>query len=100
MRAVLLDANDAVNAAREAGAATLAPQTLAALVERYWAAVRLGLAFHRQLPKLEKKANSRGRAKQRPGHNLLERLKGAVAGVVEIGKRRNLQFVKANQNRR
>ena len=25
---------------------------------------------------------------------------GAVAGVVEIGKRRNLQFVKANQNRR
>ena len=75
MRAVLLDANDAVNAAREAGAATLAPQTLAALVERYWAAVRLGLAFHRQLPKLEKKANSRGRAKQRPGHNLLERLK-------------------------
>ena len=75
MRAVLLDANDAVNAAREAGAATIAPQTLAALVERYWAAVRLGLAFHRQLPKLEKKANSRGRAKQRPGHNLLERLK-------------------------
>jgi Transposase IS66 family len=27
------------------------------------------------LPKLEKKANARGRPKQRPGHNLLERLK-------------------------
>lgn len=75
MRAMLLDANAAVNTAREAGASALAPKTLAAFVERYWAAVRLGLAFHRQLPRLEKKANSRGRAKQRPGHNLLERLK-------------------------
>ena len=75
MRAMLLDANAAVNTAREAGATTLPPKTLAAFVERYWAAIRLGLAFHRQLPKLETKANSRGRVKQRPGHNLLERLK-------------------------
>jgi len=74
MRDTLLDANAAVNAAREAGASTLPPETLAAFVERYWAAVRLGLAFHRQLPKLEKKATARGRTKQRPGHNLLERL--------------------------
>jgi transposase len=75
MRDMLLDANAAVNKAREAGATALPPKTVAAFVERYWAAVRLGLAFHRQLPKLEKKANSRGRPKQRPGHNLLERLK-------------------------
>ena len=75
MRAMLLDANAAVDTAREAGATTLPPKTLAAFVERYWAAIRLGLAFHRQLPKLETKANSRGRVKQRPGHNLLERLK-------------------------
>ena len=75
MRAVLLDANAAVNAAREAGASALPSETIAAFVERYWAAVRLGLAYHRQLPKLETKSSSRGRPKQRPGHNLLDRLK-------------------------
>jgi len=75
MRDMLREANLAVNKAREAGATALAPDELAAFVERYWAAVRLGLAFHRELPKLETKANPRGRTKQRPGHNLLERLK-------------------------
>ena len=75
MRTMLLDANAAVNTARAAGETALPPKTIATFVERFWAAVRLGLAYHRQLPKLEKKANSRGRAKQRPGHNLLERLK-------------------------
>ncbi len=54
---------------------TLAPKELAAFVERYWAAVRLGLAFHRELPKLETKASPRGRIKRRPGHSLLQRLK-------------------------
>jgi transposase len=75
MRDMLLEANLAVNKAREAGATALASDQRAAFVERYWEAVRLGLAFHRKLPKLEKKANPRGRTKQRPGHNLLERLK-------------------------
>jgi transposase len=75
MRDTLLEANAAVNAARKAGSSTLPSQTLAAFVERYWAAVRLGLAFHRELPKLETKSPSRGRAKQRQGRNLLERLK-------------------------
>ena len=45
------------------------------MVKRYWAAVRHGLAFHRDLPKLAAKANPRGRTKHRPGHNLLQRLK-------------------------
>lgn len=75
MRDMLLAANLAVNKAREAGAAALAPAELKAFLERYWAAIRLGLAFHRQLPKLEAKANPRGRPKHRPGHNLLQRLK-------------------------
>ena len=75
MRATLLDAKAAVGAAREAGASALAPDEIAAFVERYWAAVRMGLAFHRELPKLETKAHPFGRQKQRPGHNLLERLK-------------------------
>jgi transposase len=74
MRDMLLAANLAVNKAREAGAAALAPAELKAFLERYWAAVRLGLAFHRDLPKLATKA-ARGRVKHRPGHNLLQRLK-------------------------
>jgi transposase len=75
MRDMLLDANAAVNAAREAGALALPPGVLAAFVARYWAAVRLGLAFHHQLPRLETRSASRGRPKRRAGHNLLERLK-------------------------
>ena len=74
MRAMLLDAKAAVEAAREAGDATLPPETIAAFVERYWAAVRLGLAYHRELPKPETKSPY-GRTKKRPGHNLLDRLK-------------------------
>ena len=60
MRAMLLAANLAVNKAREAGAAALAPDEVKAFVERYWAAVRLGVAFHRELPKLTTKADTRG----------------------------------------
>jgi transposase len=75
MRDMLLEANLAVSKAREAVATALAPDELAAFVDRYWTAVRVGLTFHRKLPKLETKANPRGRTKQRPGHNLLERLK-------------------------
>jgi len=73
MRDMLLAASLAVNRAREAGARALASDERAAFVERFWAAVRLGLAFHRELPKLAAKA--RGRIKNRPGHNLLQRLK-------------------------
>lgn len=75
MRAVLLEANAAVRAAREAGKRALPTEQVKAFVERYWAAVRLGLAYHRQLPKLETKSKTRGRRKQRLGHNLLDRLK-------------------------
>ncbi len=66
MRDMLLAASLAVDKARKAGARALAPNELAALVERYWAAVRLGLAFHRALPKLKTKASPRGRIKRRP----------------------------------
>ena len=67
------EANAAVREARGAGAKALAPERVAAFVDRYWAAVRLGLAFHRELPRLEGKPGKR--QKQRPGHNLLIRLK-------------------------
>ncbi|MGO9772156.1 MAG: IS66 family transposase [Roseiarcus sp.] len=75
MRDMLRAANKAVHEARAAGSKALAPEVVAAFVEQYWAAVRLGLAFHRQLPGLQAKANASGRTKQRPGRNLLERLK-------------------------
>jgi len=75
MRDTLLAARAAVRKAREAGATALAPGQLQAFEEQYWAAVREGLAFHRALPKLARKAQSRGRLKQRPGFNLLARFK-------------------------
>jgi transposase len=74
MRGVLLDAKAAVDAARAAGAVALPPDAVAAFLERYRATVAQGLAFHRQLPPLERKPGARGRVKQRPGHNLLDRL--------------------------
>ena len=50
MRNLLLEANAAVREAREAGATALPPEKVAAFVKRYWAVVREGLAFHRELP--------------------------------------------------
>jgi len=73
MRDLLLEANVAVREARAAGEKALAPHRVAAFVKRYWTAVRLGLAFHREAPKLDRKTGKRQR--KRPGHNLLERLK-------------------------
>ena len=73
MRDLLIEANQAVRQAREQGATALPPATIQGFVDRYWEAIRLGLAFHRGLPPLKRCA--RGRAKRRPGHNLLERLK-------------------------
>jgi transposase len=75
MRDVLLDANAAVRNARAAGAKDLASEQVKAFVARFWDAVRLGFAFHRGLPKLPRSPNARGRRKQRPGLNLLLRLK-------------------------
>ena len=73
MSDLLVEANEAVNKARDAGETALPPAAIEGFVARYWEAVRAGLAFHRSLPSFEKRA--RGRTKRRPGHNLLERLK-------------------------
>jgi len=45
-----------------------------ALEDRYWAAVREGLALHRS-PAFDPSTSSKKRKKQRPGHNLLVRFK-------------------------
>ncbi len=75
MRDMLLAANAAVHEARAAGAKALAAPVIAAFVKQYWAAVRSGLAFHRDLPKFAGQSKPRTRPKRRPGHNLLDRLK-------------------------
>jgi transposase len=71
MRDLLLEASRAVDEARACGVTALAPDLLAAFQARYWEALREGLAYHRKLPR---QGSKRGKAKRRPGHNLLIRL--------------------------
>ena len=75
MRKTLLDANDAVREAKEAGLSALAPEQINGFENRYWEAARAGLAYHRSLPKLDPPTKKRGRQKNRPGYNLLVRFK-------------------------
>ena len=75
LRATLLDANETVREAKALGASALAPQTVKALEERYWAAVREGLGLHRSLPAFDPSPSAKKRKKQRPAHNLLIRFK-------------------------
>jgi len=82
MSDLLVEANEAVRTARQEGAAALAPAAIEGFVARYWKAIRAGLAYHRSLPPLERRA--RGRTKRRPGHNLLERLKTYKDGVLRF----------------
>ena len=76
LRATLLDANEAVRNGQGAGdASALAPETIKGFEDRYWAAVREGLALHRSLPAFDPSMNPKKRKKQRPAHNLLIRFK-------------------------
>ena len=75
LRATLLDANEAVRNAKAQGTLALAPETIKGFEDRYWAAVREGLALHRSLPAFDPSMNPKKRKKQRPAHNLLIRFK-------------------------
>ena len=75
LRTTLLNANEAVRAARAAGASGLAPETIKSFEDRYWSAVREGLALHRNLPTFDPSTKPKKRRKQRPAHNLLIRFK-------------------------
>ncbi len=66
MRDLLLEANRAVENAREAGATSLPPPALEGFFTRYWEILRQGLAFHRNLPRLQRHPSNRGRTKHRP----------------------------------
>ena len=61
--------------AKAQGASALPPETVKAFEDRYWAAVREGLALHRSLPDLDPSKGPKQRKKQRPAHNLLLRFK-------------------------
>jgi transposase len=74
MRALLLDALEAVREAVARGARVLADAVRQSLLRRYNNIVRRGLAFHRSQPPLTRAAGARGRSPLRPGHNLLRRL--------------------------
>ncbi len=74
MRDCLRDACRAVAEARADGKTALSPQALEAFHARYWEALREGLAFHRNLPRLKKAGPKSGRTKRRAGDNLLIRL--------------------------
>jgi transposase len=74
MRDLLLEANRAVGEARQRGQTALDPDVAQAFHNRYWELLKLGLSHHRKLPRLPRHASNRGRAKRRPGHNLLIRL--------------------------
>ena len=75
MRDVLLGAATAVRQAKEADLSALEPDRVQGFVDRYWGAIREGLAFHRALPAFDPSPRSKKRKKQPPGHNLLIRLK-------------------------
>ncbi len=74
MRDCLRDACKAVAEARAQGQTALSPAALEAFHARYWEALREGLAWHRNLPRLEKAGPKSGRTKRRDGDNLLRRL--------------------------
>jgi transposase len=75
MRATLVEANQAVREAKAQGVSALAPEAIKAFEDRYWAAVREGLALHRSLPPFDPSIHPKKRKKQRPAHNLLLRFK-------------------------
>ena len=84
LRATLLNANEAVQNAKAQGVTVLAPETITAFEDRYWAAVREGLALHRSLPAFDPSTSSKKRKKQRPAHNLLVRFKTFKAATLRF----------------
>lgn len=60
MSDLLVEANETVKKARQAGETALSPPVVAGFLARYGEAVRAGLAFHRSLPAASKNAQEAG----------------------------------------
>jgi transposase len=73
MKDLLLEMHQAVEERRKKGAGRLSPRLIRTYEERYERILQKGLRHHRRLPPLLQQG-TRGRKKQRPGKNLLDRL--------------------------
>jgi transposase len=74
MKALLREMKAATDLARTGGQRQLASEVRADLVERYQALLKTGLAANPPPPDEERRPGQRGRLKQTPARNLLERL--------------------------
>lgn len=81
MKALLKNIHQAVEESKMAGKKRLAPATKHQYEKNYDRIVRQGLRYHRGLAPI-KSTGQRGRKKQRPGKNLLDRLKGRRTEVL------------------
>lgn len=75
MKALLLEIHDAVEESKKQGKIQLGRQRQNAFRNQYRRILQHGFRYHQSLPTLAS-TGSRGRRKQRPGKNLLDRLKG------------------------
>ena len=74
MRDLLIEANRTVEEARQRGQTALDPAVAQTFHARYWELLKLGLSYHRKLPRPPRHVSNKGRDKRRPGHNRLIRL--------------------------
>lgn len=73
MKALIIEMYQQVEKAKEKGKKRLSSVLIEKYEKRYNGIIRKGLSYHKTLAPLKKRA--RGRRKQRPGKNLLDRLK-------------------------
>ena len=84
MARLLVRAAKRVERAVAQGRTALAADCARRILSVYDAIVRRGLAFHAAQPPLARRPGARGRAPQRVGHNLLERLRVYKSDVLRV----------------
>jgi transposase len=84
MSRLLVKMSRAVAKAVEKGQLVLAERQRRRFEALYDAIVAQGIAFHEAQPPLDRKPGARGRKPQRPGHNLLERLRAYRSDVLRF----------------
>jgi transposase len=84
MSRLLVKMSRAVAKAVEKGQLVLAERQRRRFEALYDAIIAQGIAFHEAQPPLDRKPGARGRKPQRPGHNLLERLRAYRSDVLRF----------------